>query len=30
MLLIFFTMLIALEVFLDYGFMKKAETRARE
>ena len=30
MLLIFFTMLIALEIIPDYGFMKKAETRARE
>jgi len=30
MLLIFFTLLISLEVFPDAGFMKKAETRARE
>ncbi len=30
MLLIFFTMLIALEIIPDYGFMRKAETRARE
>lgn len=29
MLLIFFTMLIALEIIPDFGFMKKAETRAR-
>ena len=29
MLLIFFTMLVALEIIPDYGFMKKAETRAR-
>ncbi|MBT5186755.1 MAG: transporter [Kordiimonadaceae bacterium] len=30
MLLIIFTMLICLEIIPDFGFMKKAETRARE